>query len=207
MKWVTGLDAPKGLRLVGRTLYVADVGRVVAIDVDQGTITRTFELPGSVFLNDLDAAPDGSLFVTDTLGNSIFRIDTYGNATTFASGEQLESPNGIRVDGDRLVIAGWGPIIDASTFATSRSGDLYTISLADPAQTTIASQVGNLDGLILTDDGFTVTSWAGTVLDIDRDGRVAERAHGFKSGADVSIAHGRLAVPELLAGQLTLIAE
>jgi len=215
MKWVTGLDAPKGMRLVGRTLYVADIDKVLAIDVDQGAVTRTFEVPGAVFLNDVDAF-DGSLFVSDTLGNAIFRIDAYGNATTVASGEQLINPNGIRIvaptgfeqsSAPELVVAGWGPITDPATFATSRPGDLYTIDLATGAQTVIAAEVGNLDGLVLTDDGYTVTSWAGTVLDIDRDGRVAERASGFKSGADVSIARGRIAVPELLEGKLTLIAE
>ncbi len=216
MQWLTGLDAPKGMRLVGRTLFVADIDKVLAIDVESAAVTRTFAVPGSVFLNDIDAAADGSLYVTDTLGNTIFRIDAEGNATTVASGEHLMNPNGIRVAdandvaqtaGTRLVIAAWGPITDPATFATSRPGDLYTLDLATGAQDVIASQLGNLDGLILSEHGYTVTSWAGTVLDIDRDGRVAERASGFKSGADVAVARGRIAVPELLEGKLTLIAE
>ncbi len=32
--WIEGLDAPKGLSLSGNTLYVSDIDRLVAIDVD-----------------------------------------------------------------------------------------------------------------------------------------------------------------------------
>jgi hypothetical protein len=206
MTWIAGLDAPKGMRLVGRTLYVVDVNQVVAIDVDKAAITRRFPVAGSIFLNDIDAAPDGALFVTDTLANTIVRIDLCGDVETFASGDQLINPNGIRVDGDRLVVASWGPITDPMTFATSRPGDLYAISLADRSQTLIASEVGNLDGLELVEGGFLVTTW-NAVLDIDRDGRVAEREPGFQSSADVSRGGGRLAIPQLLGGTLTLIAE
>jgi len=203
--WIGGLDAPKGMRLVGRTLFVVDVNQVVAIDVTTRTILNRYPIDHSIFLNDIDAAPDGTLYVTDTLANAIFKIDPAGKVSTFASGEQLENPNGIRVDGDRLVIAAWGPITDPMTFATSRPGDLY--ALANGEQTVIAKELGNLDGLELSDGGFLVTSWAGTVLDVDRDGTVAPIADGFKSDADVRRAHGRIAIPELLEGKLTLISE
>jgi hypothetical protein len=207
MKWLTGLDAPKGMRLVGRTLYVVDVNQVLAVDVDAGEVTQRFPVEGSLFLNDVDVAGDGSLFVTDTLANTIVRIDPCGAVETFASGPQLINPNGIRVDGDRIVVAAWGPITNPMTFESSRPGDLYAISLTDRRQTLIASEVGNLDGLEKTGYGFLVTSWAGTVLAIDDDGRVSTLEAGFRSGADVAVGRGRIAVPELLEGTLTLIAE
>ena len=38
-KWVTTLDAPKGMRSVGNTLWVADIDDVVSIDIAKGQIT------------------------------------------------------------------------------------------------------------------------------------------------------------------------
>ena len=35
-KWVTGLNAPKGLRSAGGVLWVADIDEVVAIDIGSG---------------------------------------------------------------------------------------------------------------------------------------------------------------------------
>ena len=93
------------------------------------------------------------------------------------------------------------------TFATSRPGDLYTISLHDHSREIIAPELGNLDGLELTETGYLVTSWAGTVLDVDRDGTVAVLRDGFKSNADVGRGGGRLAIPELLEGRVTLLAD
>ncbi len=37
-KWVTGLDAPKGMRSIGDTLWVSDIDEVVAIDIAKGQI-------------------------------------------------------------------------------------------------------------------------------------------------------------------------
>ncbi len=206
-RWLTGLDAPKGMRLVGRTLFVVDVGQVLAIDVDDGVVTRRYPVADSIFLNDLDVAYDGTLYVSDTLGNKIFQIHANGTVATFAAGGHLINPNGIRIDGDRLVVAGWGPITDPATFATSRPGDLYSISFASGTQTLIAAEVGNLDGLEKIDGGFLVTSWAGAVLAIDDDGRVAMIEDGLGSAADVDRGRGRIAVPSLLEGTVTLAAE
>ncbi|MGD9295376.1 MAG: hypothetical protein PVI41_10880, partial [Roseobacter sp.] len=40
-KWITGLDAPKGLVSDGATLYVSDIDRLVAIDIEKGRISGT----------------------------------------------------------------------------------------------------------------------------------------------------------------------
>jgi hypothetical protein len=39
-KWVTGLNAPKGLRSAGSTLWVSDIDEIVAIDIGSGKITQ-----------------------------------------------------------------------------------------------------------------------------------------------------------------------
>src|SRR6187551_3037443 len=41
-EWVKGLNAPKGLGLVGGTLYVADIDELVAVDIAKGEITKSY---------------------------------------------------------------------------------------------------------------------------------------------------------------------
>ena len=52
-KWVTGLNAPKGLRSVGGTLWVSDIDEVLAIDIASARILRRVRVDGAQFLNDL----------------------------------------------------------------------------------------------------------------------------------------------------------
>lgn len=65
-KWATGMSAPKGMALVGNTLYVTDISRIVMIDVLTGEITGEKEIEGAAFLNDVDAGADGTVYFTDS---------------------------------------------------------------------------------------------------------------------------------------------
>ena len=59
LEWAKGLDAPKGLALAGGKLYAADIDKLVEIDAGSGKILARYDAPGSQFLNDVAAAPDG----------------------------------------------------------------------------------------------------------------------------------------------------
>ena len=65
LKWIDGatpgvrLNAPKGLAIVGDTLYVADIDTVRAFHRVTGQPLGARAVPGSTFLNDLAAGPDG----------------------------------------------------------------------------------------------------------------------------------------------------
>ena len=65
-KWATGLNAPKGLRSVGGTLWVTDIDEVVAIEIASGRITSRVKIDGAKFLNDLATAPDGTVYASDS---------------------------------------------------------------------------------------------------------------------------------------------
>src|SRR5687767_5774059 len=65
-KWVTGLNAPKGMRSVAGTLWVSDIDEVVGIEISSGRITARVRVDGSQFLNDLATAPDGTVYVADS---------------------------------------------------------------------------------------------------------------------------------------------
>jgi hypothetical protein len=108
LRWVTGLNAPKGLRSVGNTLWVADIDEVVAIDIATGRITARVPVEGAQFLNDLATAPDGTVYVSDSQLARIYAVKD-GRSSVFVEGaDQVEQPNGLLVDGNRLIVGSMG---------------------------------------------------------------------------------------------------
>jgi hypothetical protein len=107
-KWATGLNAPKGLRSIGGTLWVSDIDEVVGIEIASGRIASHVPVEGARFLNDLATAPDGTIYVSDSQAFRIYAIKD-GKASVFVEGEDaIETPNGVLVDGNRLIVGSLG---------------------------------------------------------------------------------------------------
>jgi hypothetical protein len=118
--WVTGLNAPKGLRSYKGTLWNADLDEVIGIDIASGKITSRTKVDGAKFLNDVATGDDGTVYVSDTVASKIFAVKN-GKATVFAEGDDIEYPNGLLVQGDKLIVAGWGkPEADFTTKVPGR---------------------------------------------------------------------------------------
>ncbi|GJM04097.1 MAG: ATP/GTP-binding protein [marine bacterium B5-7] len=174
-KWVTGLDGPMGLALSGRTLYTADIDALVAIDVNHGRITDRYKVEDPKFMNDLAAAPNGDIYMSDMLANRIYLLS--GNTfSIWIESDELEAPNGLDVVGDDLILGAWGVMTDG--FATAVPGHLKRISIKDKSITSIGdgSAVGNMDGVeVDKDGGFYVTDWMnGKLFHISSTGDVKE---------------------------------
>ena len=159
LQWVDGLNAPKGMGLVDDTLYIADIDRLVFVDVVTGQ-KGSYEAYGAGFLNDIAVDSQGSVYVSDMLGDSIYRLKE-GMFDLWLRDAALESPNGLEINGDDLIVGSWGAAIDPGTFATQTRGSLKRIDIADRSITAISPPLGNLDGVVLLPDGsgYTVTDW------------------------------------------------
>jgi hypothetical protein len=111
-KWIDGaaadvtLNAPKGMAIVGGTLWVADIDHVRKFDLATGKPAGEVKLDGAAFLNDVAAAPDGSIVVSDTGvdktfastgADAIYRIAADGKVTPVIKDKALGSPNGVHV--------------------------------------------------------------------------------------------------------------
>ena len=75
LEWAKGLDAPKGLALVGNRLYVSDIDQLVAIDTATGAVAKRWPAVGAKFLNDVVADAKGRVFVSDMVTNQIWQLD------------------------------------------------------------------------------------------------------------------------------------
>src|SRR5258708_11109132 len=60
------LNAPKGMGIHGDTLFVADIDAVRMFSRTTGAALGARAVPGATFLNDLDVAPDGAVYFSDS---------------------------------------------------------------------------------------------------------------------------------------------
>jgi hypothetical protein len=104
LDWATGLVNPTGLTMVGDRLFAVERPGLAEIDPGSGDVMARFPAPNPGFLNDVAGDGDGRVYVSDSARNVIFRW-TEGTFEEFASGGEISRPNGLLVDGDRLVVA------------------------------------------------------------------------------------------------------
>lgn len=182
--FTTGLNAPKGLRSHNGTLWTADLDEVVAIEIATGTIQSRLKIAGALFLNDVAVGQDGTVYVSDMMANRIYAVRD-GMASVFAEGEPLEWPNGLLVDGTRLIVGGWGK--PEADFSTKVPGRLFALDLQTKQKTLITPKpFANIDGVELDGrGGYIVTDWlAGKVLQVDASGEARELRQFMPGTAD-----------------------
>ena len=200
LRWVTGLDAPKGTGVAGDRLWVTDIDRLVEIDTAKGAIVNTYAIPGAKFLNDLAIAGDGRIFIADTFGNAIY-VFKDGVVTDFVRGGGLVGPNGLAVDEKDLIVAELG---DASEgFEKLKPGRVKSVSLDTGAVTDYsgADPVGGLDGVAFAGGkGLFVTDNPGGRLLRIRQGKEPKEIMKLQPGAaDFAFVEddGLLVVPQM----------
>ena len=209
-KWATGLHAPKGLRSAGGVLYASDIDEVVGIEIASGKVVSRVKIDGAQFLNDLATAPDGTVFVSDSAALKIFEVRN-GKASVFVEGGALvEQPNGLLVDGTRLVLGTIGPAPQPGAApgrgrgATPPSGHLYAFDLKSKQRTNLTTQpVGGIDGIEPDGaGGLLVTDVIGQrLLQVGKGGDVRVLAKFAAGGADFGyVAKQRLAIVPFLFG-------
>jgi sugar lactone lactonase YvrE len=186
-QWVKGLDSPTGLALHDRTLYVADVDQLVEINAASGEIVKRYPAKGATFLNDVAIDPDGTVYVSDTPSNTIWRLKD-GSFEPWLADDKLNGPNGLLVQGDTLVVASLGKIPGVGQ--KQELAGLSLISLKDQSVTKLGDgrPIGNLDGLELLQPGvYLVTDWAaGALYRVDAKGKAQQLIDLNQGSADLT---------------------
>src|SRR5688572_11881668 len=148
-KWATGLHAPKGIRSVGNTIWVADIDEVVGFELVVGgsRLAGRVKVDGSQFLNDLAASADGTIYVSDSNQSRIYMVKD-GKSSVFVEGAEVgDRPNGLLVDGDRLIVGTIG--------RPPAGGRLLAFDVKTKQRTQLTTEnVGGIDGIEPADYGW-----------------------------------------------------
>lgn len=111
IKFISGLNAPKGMFIRRGVLYVADVDKIKGFDIK--TKKKVFETSlanyGVTYANDIARAHRG-MYVSSTLNNSIYKVKYNGKVEKMkVKGEQLTGVNGLyRGRVGKLAVANYG---------------------------------------------------------------------------------------------------
>ncbi len=149
LKFITGLNAPKGMGIYNGMLFVTDIDKVVKINIEKGEIEKEIPIDGAMFLNDIAIDKNGSLYITDSQLKEFFRV-TDTTYTSLLADTSFQFPNGIIYD-DNMLVSGVGNEvikIDPITGDWSRFID----------------KTGSVDGLAKIKDGvYLISDWQGKI--------------------------------------------
>jgi sugar lactone lactonase YvrE len=205
-EWATGMDAPKGMAIFGDHLYAADINKIREIDLTSGKVTKTIPVDGAVFLNDVTASPSGDVYVTDMMGNAIYRLHN-GALELWLKDDALNTPNGILFMGDHLIVGTWGHGMKKD-FTTETPGGLISVDLATKAISPVphAERFGNIDGIVEADGALIVTDYIAGILWRCAPGKAPERMASLKAGsADLGTDGTVLYVPMMNEGEVVAL--
>jgi hypothetical protein len=170
-KWITGLNAPKGLGKFGNKLYVADISEVVVIDIKNDKIEKKIPIEGASGLNDITVSSKGIVYVSDSKTSKIWKIQN-NNPTVYL--ENIKGANGLKAIGNDLLFAQGKDLMKAD---------------AKKSVSKIAEVTEGIDGIEPVGNGdYIVTSWVGYIYYVQANGHfetlLDTRSHN-KNAADI----------------------
>ena len=206
------LNGPKGLAIIGDTLFVADIDVVRAFNKTTGAPIHSWDLAkqGAVFLNDVVATPAGDVYITDTEikfnadgstthtgTDRIFVLARDRKSARIAvQSDELGRPNGIAWDAanNRLIVVAFGAGVIHAVDPTGKA-----------ALVTIAHGKGQFDGVeVLPDGRILVSSWADSSVSVVAGDSLVRVIGGVEAPADIGFDTKRmlLAIPMFNAGKV-----
>lgn len=149
LKWVEGLNAPKGMAIFDGSIYVTDIDRIGIIDIEKGIISSFIEVPGAKFLNDMVVDDAGNIYISDMVTNQILMLKN-GKIAVWLEDEALKSPNGLTIENGKLLVGS--------------ANQLLSIEPLSKKIDYLINETGGIDGLIPLGSGqYVISDWSGKV--------------------------------------------
>jgi len=211
LRWIDGtsdgvtLHAPKGLALLGDTLFVADIDHVRLFHRVSGAAIAQWAVDGATYLDDVAVSPGGTIYVSDSgtraedggpEDGGTSRIHAFaadGSRRTVDTGD-LTGINGVVAAGSRLYGVSYG------------SGRIFVIE--DGTLSDLPELPGlGLDGIVVVDEGLLISDWdTETVYLLRENGSVSAVVRNIPSPADIGVdrSRDRLLIPDLTTDRLML---
>lgn len=209
LKFIDGLDAPKGMGIVNNTLYIADVDTLKGFDIDSKKKVFNLVFKGTNFLNDITVKDDKTLFVSSSDANKIYEVDLEKKA--YKKVVDLNAANGLHYEDGVLYAAELG---SSNKTMFDAKGKLYKINLKDKSLNLLSSFEGVLDGVQKVGSKVYVSDW----VNFKNSGvvRIYDTKTKQESVLGTQLLHGaadfiidektnKLYIPQMIAGKVSIV--
>lgn len=161
--FANGLNAVKGMGIIGNKLYAAGFFAIVEIDLATGRVVNKYDVPDAKMLNDITIDDKNkTLYVTDMRANSVWRLQD-GKLEKILEGGPLKNPNGLFYENGKLLIG-------------NGEGILYAYDTKTKDLSKFAEGMGNeksgIDGIESDGKkGYFTSEWRGRIWHVSPQGK------------------------------------
>jgi sugar lactone lactonase YvrE len=172
-RWITGVNRPTGMAIHDDKLWVVDRSSLTEIDIETGKVIKQHVVPEPRFINDVAFDKQGNAYISDTEGSKLYKFSS-GEFSVWMEGGEVHNPNGMLVDGGRLV------------FGNSGDGCVKSVDLSTKEVRTITCLGSGsiMDGLRPDGRGnYLVSDFNGRLFLVTPAGEKTELMNTTSSGA------------------------
>ncbi|WP_428024887.1 ATP-binding protein [Arcobacter sp.] len=209
LHFIDGLNAPKGMGIIGSTLFVADVDTVKGFDIKTKKEVFSLSFDNVGFLNDITIKDNHTLFVSATDVGAIYEVNiknkSYKKVIDFTTANGLFYKDGI------LYAAELG---SSPKTMFDGKGKFYQINLKNKKLTQLGTFEGVLDGVQKVGNKIYVSDWVNfeksgiiRVYDLKTKKEYVLKVEPFMGAADLWIDEksNKLYLPQMIGNKLTII--
>lgn len=208
------LNAPKGLAINNEILFVNDIDRLVAFDINSGS--KLYEIDfsaASSFLNDIAVWDNKTLYVSATDKSKLFKVDLVSKSfSEIKTDQMIAGINGLfcHKKASRIYVNGFGS-------DNQPNGVVGYVNLKDNTFHKVTQMEGFYDGIFIHKDVLYVSNWMafekkGVVLAMGIYNQNGTKVRKINTGepiagpADFTIVNDQLIVPAMLSGEIHFIS-
>lgn len=209
LHFIDGLNAPKGMGIVGNTLFVADIDTLRGFDLSTKKEVFNVVFEGVNFLNDITVKDSNTLFIGASDTSAIYEVNISNKS--YKKLMDFTVANGLFYEDGILYTAQLG---STTQNMFDGKGKLYKIDLKDNNKLTqLGTFEGVLDGVHKVGNKVYVSDWGNAkktgiirVYDLQTKKESVLEAELFMGAADFWIDEKskKIFMPQMIGGKVTI---
>ena len=209
LHFIDGLNAPKGMGIVGNTLFVADIDTLRGFDLSTKKEVFNVVFEGVNFLNDITVKDSNTLFIGASDTSAIYEVNISNKS--YKKLMDFTVANGLFYEDGILYTAQLG---STTQNMFDGKGKLYKIDLKDNNKLTqLGTFEGVLDGVTKVGNKVYVSDWGNAkktgiirVYDLKTKKESVLEAELFMGAADFWIDEKskKIFMPQMIGGKVTI---
>ena len=210
LHFIDGLDAPKGMGIVGNTLFVADINTLRGFDLSTKKEIFNVVFEGVSFLNDITVKDANTLFVGASDTSAIYEVNISNKS--YKKLMDFTVTNGLFYEDGILYAAQLG---SSTQNMFDGKGKLYKIDLKDNNKLTqLGTFEGVLDGVTKVGNKVYVSDWGNgkdtgivRVYDLKTKEETILKLQSFMGAADFWIDEKskKIFMPQMIGNKVTIL--